>query len=58
MVVENGTIHMKNVPYDRSELYQEAMRQLHQGRMMDTEIQDFRFFFGDAQASRDPLPEV
>ena len=58
MVVENGTIHMKNVPYDRSELYQEAMRQLHQGRMMDTEIQDFRFFFGDAQTSRDPLPEV
>ena len=55
MVIEDGIISIKSAAYDRHPLYEEAMKQLKEGRMMDTEIQDFLFFFGDAKSSREPL---
>ncbi len=58
MVIEDGAVTMKQIPYDRSSLYEEALRQLREGRMMDTEIQDFMFFFGNAVSSRDKLPAI
>ncbi len=58
MVIKGGVIMMKQVSYDRRPLCEEAFRQLREGRMMDTEIQDFMFFFGDAASSRDELPAI
>lgn len=55
MVITDGNISMKCVEYDRSPLYQEALRQEEEGRMACTEIQDFMFFFGDAKSTREPL---
>lgn len=56
MVIENGTVVMKRVRYDRHYLYEEAIQQWREGRMMETEIQDFLFFFGNAANIREPLP--
>lgn len=57
MMIEDGRISIRHIPYDRSPLLREAMR-LHESRgMMETELQDFYFFFGDAKTSRDPLPD-
>ncbi len=58
MVIEGGAITMRQIPYDRRPLYEEALCQLKGGRMMDTEIQDFMFFFGNAVSSRDELPVI
>ena len=56
MVIENGVVVMKQIPYNRQPLYEEALRQIEDGRMMDSEIQDFMFFFGNASSSREKLP--
>ena len=57
MVITDGNITMRCIEYDRSQLYDEALQQLKKGRMMESEIQDFMFFFGNAKSSRDPLPD-
>lgn len=56
-VIEDGVIRLCHIPYDRSPLLKEAQRLASQNGMMDTELQDFFFFFGDAETSRDPLPK-
>lgn len=55
-VIENGEISLKRVSYDRSCLFREARELAEKHGMMETELQDFFFFFGDAVTSRDPLP--
>ena len=55
MVIDNGNIEFRSCPYDRSVQRAEAEKYKVSGEMMDTEIQDFMFFFGDAKTSRDPL---
>jgi len=55
MVICDGDVVMKGIWYDRNPLYQEALRQAKEGRMMRTEIQDFMFFFGNAGSAREPI---
>lgn len=55
-VIENGEIRLCQVPYDRSHSLEEARKLNKAHGMMETELQDFFFFFGDARSSRDPLP--
>jgi predicted phosphodiesterase len=55
-VIENGMITLRRIPYDRSVQYEAARYYWKNRSMMETEIQDFFFFFGDAKTSRDPLP--
>ena len=55
MIIDNGNIEFRSCPYDRSIQRAEAEKYRVSGEMMDTEIQDFMFFFGDAKTSRDPL---
>lgn len=57
IVIESGKIRLKSVPYDRSRSLAAAMEYLRQGKMMESELQDAMFFFGDAATSREPLPE-
>lgn len=54
-VVTDGRVQLRRISYDRSRLLAEAEKFRLSDRMMRTEIQDFRFFFGDAVTSRDPL---
>lgn len=58
MIIDDGKIAMKQVEYDRSHLYDEAIREHKLGRMKKTEIQDFMFFFGNAKTSRDELEDI
>lgn len=57
MMIENGIIRFGAITYDRSPLLRETKRHLQEGRMIDTNLQDAFFFFGDAATTRDPLPE-
>ncbi len=54
-IIENGEVTLKRVPYDRSPLYDEAKKLYQADGMMETELQDFFFFFGPAETTRDPL---
>lgn len=54
-VIWNGDIELKRIVYDRSVQLDAAERFRLTSRMMRTEIQDFRFFFGDARTSRDEI---
>lgn len=56
MVIEDGNIRFGHLPYDRSPLLEEALRLNRSHKMMETELQVFMFFFGNAQTKRDPLP--
>ncbi|WP_367566443.1 metallophosphoesterase [Lacrimispora sp.] len=56
MVIEGGEIRFCRVPYDRSQPLKEARELNRIHGMMETELQDFFFFFGDAKTTRDPLP--
>lgn len=58
IVIEDGTARLKRVAYDRTPLLQEALRLNRGHEMMETELQDFMFFFGGAVTSRDALPEA
>lgn len=58
MTITDGTIAFKHVPYDRSVQFAVAKDFRRRDAMMETELQDFWFFFGDAPTSRSPLPEV
>lgn len=55
-VIEDGTIIFKRIPYDRSIQFAAAEQYGKNKSMMETEVQDFYFFFGDAKTTRDPLP--
>lgn len=55
MVINDGNVEFKSLCYDRSVQLAEAEAFKKSGQMMDTEIQDFMFFFGNARTSRDPL---
>ncbi|WP_419509666.1 metallophosphoesterase family protein [Candidatus Allofournierella excrementavium] len=54
-VIENGEISLRQVPYDASAQLAAAKEYLAKDAMMETELQDFFFFFGNAKTSRDPL---
>ena len=43
------------MPYDASAQLAAAKEYLAKDAMMETELQDFFFFFGNAKTSRDPL---
>lgn len=56
MMIEDGQIRFGALEYDRTPLL-EATQKLHDaGGMLETELQDGYFFFGDAPTSRSPLP--
>ena len=57
MIVEQGKIRFGKVAYDRTPLLNRAEAYLKQGTMLETELQDAFFFFGNALTSREPLPE-
>lgn len=56
-VIEDGEISLRRIGYNRLELLNEARMFNRNQAMMETELQDFYFFFGDAKTSRDPLPD-
>lgn len=57
IVIEDGRICLKSVPYDRSRSLEVSMQYLKKGKMMESELQDAMFFFGDAKTSREPLSD-
>ena len=57
MTVEDGEIRFHAVSYDRSRSLARAMAYVRAGTMLETDLQDAMFFFGDAATSRDPLPD-
>ena len=56
MMLEDGEIRFGAVSYDRTPLLKEAQKRLEKGIMLETELQDAFFCFGDAPTSRSPLP--
>lgn len=56
MLIQDGEIRLCATPYDRSAMLARAMDYVRSGAMMQTELQDAMFFFGDAPTSREPLP--
>ncbi|MBQ2462885.1 MAG: metallophosphoesterase family protein [Clostridia bacterium] len=56
LVIQDGRIQFHSTAYDRSHSLARAMEYLRRGSMMETELQDAMFFFGNARTSRDPLP--
>lgn len=58
IVIEDGQISLRSIPYDRSRSLKAAYEYLNRNIMMKTELQDAFFFFGNAVSSREPLPEI
>ena len=56
-MIEDGKICLKSVPYDRSRSLRISMEYLRKGKMMESELQDAMFFFGNARTSREPLSD-
>ena len=56
MLIEDGDIRFGAVEYDRSAMLARAMDYVKKGTMLETDLQDAMFFFGDAPTSREPLP--
>ena len=56
-IIENGNITLKQTNYNRAPQEKEALRLWYEHGMMETEVQDFLFFFGNAPTSRSPLPD-
>lgn len=56
MLIEDGDIRFGAVEYDRSEMLARAMDYVKKGTMLETDLQDAMFFFGNAPTSREPLP--
>ncbi len=54
-IIDNGEVRLMRVPYDRNPLFDTAKKIYRAGEMMETELQDFFFFFGPAKTTRDPL---
>lgn len=57
MLIEDGMIRFGAMPYDRSGMLARAMEYVKSGTMLQTDLQDAMFFFGDAPTTREPLPE-
>lgn len=55
IVIEDGDIRLCSVEYDRTPLLAEAEKYIRDRAMMQSELQDARFFFGDAPTSREPI---
>lgn len=55
MIIEDGRIEFRAVAYDRTRSLKRAIAYIN-GGMLETDLQDAMFFFGDAATSRDPLP--
>ena len=58
MIIEDGDIRFGAVSYDRLPLLNVAKQYQLRGYMLETELQDAYFFFGDAPTSRSPLPMI
>lgn len=58
MIIDKGQVTFHAVAYDRSRSLERALAYLREGCMMETELQDAMFFFGDAATSREPLPKA
>lgn len=56
MLIEDGVIRFRAVPYARGDMLKRVMAYVRRGDMLETDLQDLLFFFGDAQTTRDPLP--
>ena len=56
MIIDQGTILFRAVPYDRGPSYRRALAYARSGQMLLSDLQDAMFFFGDAQTTRDPIP--
>ncbi|QQO10549.1 metallophosphoesterase family protein [Breznakiella homolactica] len=57
-VIQDGTIHLRKTAYNRKPALLIARDFRRRDAMMETELQDAFFFFGDAETTRDPLPAV
>lgn len=58
MIIENGKILFRAVRYDRTHSLMRTMEYVKNGTMLQTDLQDAMFFFGNATTTRDPLPVV
>ena len=56
MVITDGSIKMRSLPYPREPLLKETFRQLKAGRMAEQEMRYFFYYFGDASDFDAPLP--
>ena len=56
MVITDGSIKMRSLPYPREPLLKETFRQLKAGRMAEQEMRYFFYYFGDAPDFDAPLP--
>ena len=56
MVIEDGRICFRAVPYERGAMLGRVMEYVRRGDMLETDLQDLLFFFGNARTTRDPLP--
>ena len=57
LVIDDGRVTFHAVNYDRSRSLARAMAYVRSGNMLETDLQDAMFFFGDAATSREPLPK-
>ena len=57
-IIQDGNIQLKTVPYDRVSPFHIVEQLIVNKAMMQTELQDAAFFFGNALTTRDPLPEI
>ena len=58
MIVENGRVEFRAVSYDRSTMLERTLVYVRTGTMLETDLQDAMFFFGEAKTTREPLPRV
>ena len=57
MVITDGSIQRRSLPYSRGPLLKETLRQLKAGRMAEQEMRYFFYYFGDAPDFDAPLPD-
>ncbi len=55
IVIINGVIHQKSVSYNRKPLLDTTEKYIAEKSLMLTELQDARFFFGNASTTRDTI---
>ncbi len=55
IVITNGAINQKSISYNRKPLLDVAEKYIEEKSLMLTELQDARFFFGNASTTRDPI---
>ena len=58
MLLEEGAIRIRAVPYDRGAMLARTLAYVRAGTMLETDLQDAMFFFGDAETARSPLPKT